>query len=226
MRYTIPTYGPINSPEADQFVYLLTASIMEPDEQYPKKIRGMRLGFFDSLEKAENYLREFCVLGKRDEDWDEELHHLEIEKISLNTEMETDLGTWIYHRDGTLFQACPDTEAPFPGVNPTDLKFRKKEIVEIIEYGKLQLAIIVTTPLTCEEMQRRGGEGDFHTGFIYNTITYEKGITPENIIEKRGEHFYEHTNGLDIFPVSNPLSTDQSKVMEKLYELYYTPAGE
>lgn len=65
------------------------------------------------------------------------------------------LGYWIYLKNGNLFQEYPDVEAPFLGVKESGRKFREKEIVELMAYGKLELAIIISYPLTPEEIEYR-----------------------------------------------------------------------
>ena len=106
--------------------------------------------------------------------------------------------------------------------------------MEVLKNGKLELAIIVSTPPPPDYIERLMGYSKdyFDDGFdltldisdyIYNTITYEKGINPENIIEKRSQHFYDHTSFLDIFPASTSFSIEQKHTLEGLYEFCHQP---
>lgn len=107
------------------------------------------IGCFESVDKAEYYLEHYCLLGSRDKDWDKDLHHFRLEKLSLNTELVTGLGYWIYKRDGSIFQNYSDTTAVFHGISSADLKFQKKEIIKVLKDGRLELDIIVSNLKPC-----------------------------------------------------------------------------
>ena len=199
--------------------------------------KNRMIGYFESVDKAEYYLQHYCLLESRGEDWDKDLHHFRIEKLSLNTELVTGLGYWVYKKDGSLFQHYPGITAPFLEVSSGDLKFQKKEIVEVLSKGRLELAIIVTTPPPPAYVERLKeysktylkGESPFNldiSDYIYNTISYQRGVSPENIVEKRSQHYYDHTSFLDIFPAPESISTEQQLVLESLYEYYHQTMGE
>lgn len=128
------------------------------------------------------------------------------------------LGYWIYLKNGNLFQEYPDVEAPFLGVKESGRKFREKEIVELMAYGKLELAIIISYPLTPEEIEYRkkraiekfnfAHENGF-TDYFFFAIIYKDGVTAENI--KETNHEYDYNHGLNIFPLSYPVSSEQKK---------------
>ena len=109
--------------------------------------------------------------------------------------------------------------------------------MEVLNKGRLELTIIVTTPPPPAYIERLKenikthlkGESQFdldYSDYIYNTIPYQKGITQENIVEKRSEHYYDHTSFLDTFPAPEPISAEQELVLESLYEYYHQPTGE
>ena len=122
------------------------------------------------------------------------------------------------------------------GVEPKDLKFQQKTIVDVLKNGKLELAITATLPPPNDYVERLKEYSielfkmrEFNldiSDYIYNTINYEKGITPENIIEKRSQHFYDHTSFLNIFPTPIPVTHEQRIALEGLYNFYHQPDEE
>lgn len=230
---TISLYDPADIPETDKFIYLLEAKHVNPGKRFPRKVKTFSVGYFESLEAAESYLKEYCLAGKRGEEWDKSLHHFEIEKMPLNSELGVSLGYWIYLKNGSLFRAYPDVDAPFLGAKESDRKFSEKEIVEVMVYSKLELAIVVSLPSTPEEMEQRkrravekfnyrSYEYDF-SDYIFHVVFYKKGITAENIKATDNERLYDHYHGLNIFPLSSPILLEQKKILEDLYEMYRSP---
>jgi hypothetical protein len=230
---TISFYDSIELPGTDKFVYSLLAFHVKPGKKFPRKVKKLKVGYFESYELVVGYLNEYCLQGKRGKVWDKSLHHFEVEKLPLNSELRSPLGYWIYLRNGSLFQAYPDIEAPFLGIKERDRKFQEKEIVELMTSDKLELAIIASVPRTPEEIDQRkrrsvekynlSYENDF-TDYFFYTICYKNGVTAENIIATNNEYLYDYTHGLNIFPLGSSLSSEQENTLEDLYHLYHNLA--
>ena len=170
------------------------------DTAYPIAALEITLGLYSNIKKAEAKMRSILVTDNTTENNkscnQEIIHHFIIQELELDVpHWDSFYDRRVYDHDGNLYGICKPYWEAFHGKGPEECKFREKDIVEVVNNGRLRVGIVTRLPSTAEfvirvknELKDLGGHLD-QTDNTYNIVFGYDGLDLD----------HDHTPECDIF---------------------------
>jgi len=202
---------------------------------YPFDLEKTQIGFFSSLRKAESAIKK-C-------NWEDAYCFYVTEyRVDNNIESIPNIATYrSYLPDGKLEEHCLSFEydtafkmdikdlinktpeelrsiGVCPGMKPEEIRFKKGDLVEVIDFDHVFLGIVVSTPMTIESVKERAIRvGRFYDGDdMYDVLEW---------FPRKKEAGYNHYFSINLFPPRLPIPKKLKENLQAAYQshikMYY-----
>ena len=137
--------------------FLLELVLFTHPRRYPHfKVQTMQLLLASSLEKAEEYMRDYI----QEPNLMEGAYAFFIREVPLDVPAEGGdcLSECVYDIHGQLLDrsncsSVPSMPGVFEGRSPEQIRFKPGDIVEVLDCGEVHLAFVGSVPPSCEEAE-------------------------------------------------------------------------